>query len=122
MSLKECEERFGVDHFRTLLNVGILGSILTDGGKYSEAEAMNRRALAGREKELGSNHPSTLTSVYCLAHLLAAIEHHDEATRLYERACAGFECTLGASHPTSVACRQHFTSLLSQTSQSPPQW
>jgi hypothetical protein len=49
MSLKECEERFGVDHFRTLLNVGILGSILTDGGKYSEAG--DEPAGAGGERK-----------------------------------------------------------------------
>jgi hypothetical protein len=55
-------------------------------GKYEELEAMNRRALAGKEEKLGEDHPWTLTSVSNLAHLLELLYRYDEATCLYERA------------------------------------
>ena len=35
-----------------------------------QAEALNRRALAGHEAHLGANHPRTLTSMNILAMLL----------------------------------------------------
>jgi hypothetical protein len=39
-------------------------------GKYDEAEAMQQRALEGREKALGREHPHTLTSVSQLGTVL----------------------------------------------------
>ena len=37
---------------------------------HRQAEALNRRALAGHEAHLGANHPRTLTSMNILAMLL----------------------------------------------------
>lgn len=73
-------------------------------GKYEAAEAMNRRALEGKEKVLGTEHPETLTSVYCLAYLLHQRGDPAAAMPLYERACAGYVLKLGPSHPTTIRC------------------
>jgi len=44
----------------------MLALVLANQGKDAEAEAMNRRALAGSEKVLGSDHPGTLTMILLL--------------------------------------------------------
>ena len=41
-------------------------------GKLADAEALLRRALAGREAGLGANHPDTLASVRNLLSLVEA--------------------------------------------------
>lgn len=56
-------EQFVVDSDRSTLNgTALVTSVLWHQGKYDEAEAMSRRALAGRETALGREHPDTLTS------------------------------------------------------------
>ena len=74
---------------------------------------MTRRALAGREEKVGVDHPNTLGSVYNLAYLLPLLERYDEARPYYERVCAGYNRQLGESHPTTIACKQHFSDVLS---------
>ena len=85
----------------------MLALVLANQGKDAEAEAMNRRALAGREKVLGSDHPDTLASIYCLADLLSNTQRFGEALSLYDRAVAGYRRVLGPEHPTTVACQRH---------------
>ena len=64
------EKVLGKEHPSTLTSVSNLASVLTNQGKYEEAEAMNQRAPDGKEKVLGKKHPSTLTSVSNLALVL----------------------------------------------------
>jgi hypothetical protein len=40
-----------------------LATVLSDQGKYEEAEEMHRQALGLRETVLGREHPDTLTSM-----------------------------------------------------------
>ncbi|KAH0555788.1 hypothetical protein GP486_006269, partial [Trichoglossum hirsutum] len=80
-------------------------------GKYEEAEAMNRRALDGKEKVLGKEHPSTLTSVYSLANLLHEQKRYEAASELYQRASSGYRVILGQSHPTTIACDNSYCSM-----------
>ena len=47
-----------------------LGPHTTGAIPRRQAEALHRRALAGREAHLGANHPDTLTSMNNLAALL----------------------------------------------------
>ena len=53
-----------------LNSIGMLSLVLRYQGKYTEAEEMNRRALAGYEKVLRVDYPDTLTSVSNLALVL----------------------------------------------------
>ncbi|KAF2740903.1 HET-domain-containing protein [Polyplosphaeria fusca] len=134
-ALRIRKQILGSDEPSTLLSSDLLGSVLKDLGKYSEAESMHRQTLATKktaesmhrqtlatkETVLGVNHPDTLTSVYCLAHLLASRHHYDECIALYERACAGYDSTLGKDHPTTRACHQHFEQMLMSQPQDSPE-
>jgi hypothetical protein len=55
-------------------------------GKYAEAEAMSRRALAIRLKALGEGHPKTIESYSNLAANLAAQGKPSEAEPLFQKA------------------------------------
>ena len=52
--------------YRRMLNE----SMTSPASPRRQAEALNRRALAGREAQLGANHPHTLHSMNNLAALL----------------------------------------------------
>ncbi|CUS09277.1 unnamed protein product, partial [Tuber aestivum] len=58
-------------------------------GKYNESEAVNRRALEGREKILGPAHPDTLTSVRNLASVLESQGKYGESEAMNRRALEG---------------------------------
>jgi hypothetical protein len=49
---------------------GNLADVLSNRGKYKEAEEMHRQSLGLRETVLGKEHPSTLTSTNNLASVL----------------------------------------------------
>ncbi|KAF2105248.1 hypothetical protein BDV96DRAFT_456769, partial [Lophiotrema nucula] len=85
----------------SMTSVNSLAGVLQYQGKYEAAEAMNRRALEGKEKALGKEHPNTLISVYCLAFLLHRWGRYEEAMLLYNRALSGYTTTLGPDHPTT---------------------
>jgi hypothetical protein len=57
------ETVLGEEHLYTLTNMNNLASVLSDQGKYEQAEEMHRQALRLRETVLGNEHPSTLTSM-----------------------------------------------------------
>ena len=61
------KKALGKENPDTLTGVSNLALVLSYQGKYEEAEAMNRRALDGREKALGKEHPDTRMSVDNLA-------------------------------------------------------
>ena len=84
------------------MSVNNLANLLSDMGKYEEAEPLYRRALAG-EAALGAEHPTTLASVNNLAILLGDMGKYEEAEPLYRRALAGQEAALGAEHPDTLS-------------------
>jgi hypothetical protein len=74
--------------------------VLSDRGKYEEAEEMHRRALGLSETVLGKEHP--------LLHLQRRLK---EAEPLYRRALTGYDKTLGSNHSTTQACRMFHLSI-----------
>ena len=89
-------EYFAIDH---LFN---LASLLSDQGKYVEAEPLSRRALQGYEAELGATHPDTLASVNSLAGFLLSQARLIEALALKLRrlqldATAAVMCCSGSA-------------------------
>jgi tetratricopeptide (TPR) repeat protein len=75
-----------------------LGRLFAAQVKLTEAEAMYKRALAGREEALGAEHTDTLLTVNNLGVLYAAQGELAEAETMYNRALAGYEKALGAEH------------------------
>ena len=61
--------------YRRMLNE----SMTSPASPRCQAEALHRRALAGREAHLGANHPETLQSMNNLAVLLEKLGKLDEA-------------------------------------------
>ncbi len=57
-------------------------------GRYAEAEPLNKRSLAVREKALGSDHPDVAQSLENYADLLRKTGRNDEAKELEARAKA----------------------------------
>lgn len=55
------------EHPDMLTSLSYLGLVLSNQGKYDEAEAIYRRALKGYEEVLGREHPHTLTMLLILA-------------------------------------------------------
>ena len=88
-----------VEQLNDLVSAGIL---LSDGGKFDEAQAMYERALRVQEQELGADHPNTLTTVNNLATVLSDQGKLHEAQAMYERALRGYEKALGPDHPDTL--------------------
>jgi tetratricopeptide (TPR) repeat protein len=63
--------------------------------RYTGAEAMYKRALAGYEKALGPEHMSTLNTVNNLGNLYLDQDWLTEAEAMYKQALAGREKALG---------------------------
>ncbi len=72
-------------------------------GKYAEAELLNKRALAIREKALGLEHPDVAASLNNLAALYGHQGKYAETEPLYKRALAIREKALGPDHPEVAA-------------------
>src|SRR5262249_52000660 len=64
---------------------------LREQGKYAEAEAMHRRALAIRLEALGEGHPFTAQSYNNLAGSLDRQRKDDDALRTWAAAAASYE-------------------------------
>jgi hypothetical protein len=101
-ALALCETILGKERPSTLTSMGNLAGVLSDQGKYEQAEEMHRQALELRERVLGKEHPSTLTSVYCLAHLVSTRKRFEKASILYQRTFSGSRLTPRPGHPRYV--------------------
>lgn len=117
-ALEARENILGADHSETLSSMNGIALVLRWQGKYKAAEEMNRRALEGYEKALGKEHPKTLTSVYCLAFLFHQQHRYDDALVLYKRAINGYQHVLGPENSTTVACFEHYLSLVEEMERS----
>ena len=79
-----------------LNNLGLLYDAL---GRYAEAEALLKRAVAILEKSQRPDHPPLWTSLNNLAVVYASQGLHSKAEPLYKRSLAISESALGAEHP-----------------------
>jgi tetratricopeptide (TPR) repeat protein len=70
--------------------------------RYTEAEGMFERALAGHEEALGPKHTSTLGTVNDLGVLYRVQGRLPEAEAMYRRALAGREEALGPKHTSTL--------------------
>jgi tetratricopeptide (TPR) repeat protein len=79
----------------TLTNLALL---YWSQGRYGDAEALHKRALAIREQVLGESHPRVADSLNFLALVYWRQGKYSEAEGLYKRALAILEKALGANH------------------------
>ena len=92
----------GLGTQRLILATLSFASFYHSQGRYTEAEQLYGRALAGSEKQLGPDHPETLRTVHNLAIVYQAQGRYTEAEQLYGRALAGNEKLLGPDHPETL--------------------
>ena len=75
----------GKEHPDTLTSMNNLANVLSDQGKYEEAEEMHRQVLAVKETVLGKEHPDTLTSMNNLAEVLSNQGKYEEAEEMHRQ-------------------------------------
>jgi CHAT domain-containing protein len=85
---------------------------LDEAGKYVDAAAHARRALALRKAVLGERHPDYATSLNNLAELLRSQGHYAAARPLCEQALAIRKAVLGERHPDYAASLNNLALLL----------
>jgi nephrocystin-3 len=112
LSLEHDELELGPGHPETLRSINDIGNLLSNNGKYDEAEVLIRRALEGFEQSLGAEHPETLRSVNSLGILLSAKGDYDGAEANYRRTLATWENSLGSEHSTTLTGLNNLGNLL----------
>jgi hypothetical protein len=55
-----------------------------------------------------------LSSVYSLARLFHSRRKFQQASPLYQRALSGFQKCLGPTHPRTLACGNHYSSMVQE--------
>jgi tetratricopeptide (TPR) repeat protein len=77
-----------------------LGSLLSEQGKYGEAEVLLRESLSIDEKVLGTGHPEYGASLHALAGVLSRQGKYGEAEVLLRESLSLKEKVLGTGHPS----------------------
>jgi tetratricopeptide (TPR) repeat protein len=112
-ALKTRTGLLGPDGPDTLASLGLLATVLSDQGKYEEAEEMHRRTLTLNETVLGKEHPSTLTGMNNLALVLSHQGKYEEAEVMYRRTLTLNETMLGKEHPSTLTSMNNLAMVLS---------
>jgi tetratricopeptide (TPR) repeat protein len=96
-----------------LASIDLCGTVLSDQGRYEEAERMYRQTLELREKVLGLEHPETLTSMGNLGLVLSDQGRYEEAERMQRQTLELREKVLGLEHPETLASMSNLGLVLS---------
>ena len=104
----------GDRHPRTLNALSVVASVQHGFGNFSKAEALYRRALAGRISVLGATHARTLETSNNLAELLVATDRLDEALALHEESARVLRETLGEDHIDTLTTINNMAGLYSR--------
>jgi tetratricopeptide (TPR) repeat protein len=90
-----------------------LGSSLSEQGKHTEAEALQRQVLEVEELVLGPEHPDTLTAKDNLANSLSGQGKDTEAEVLQRQVLEARERVLGPEHPHTLTTKGNLANSLS---------
>jgi eukaryotic-like serine/threonine-protein kinase len=93
------------DHDREARVGNHLAVVLNAQGKYVEAEAEQRRALALLEEALGPDHPDVAGAQNNLAVVLSSQGKYEQAEAEYRRTLVQWANALGPDHPNVAICR-----------------
>jgi tetratricopeptide (TPR) repeat protein len=94
----------GSEHLATLDSINNVGAMLSDLGRYGEAEPLYREALDARRRVLGPDDPLTLISMSNLAHLFQQQGKLEACELLSREALSRKRAVLGNdAHETLVA-------------------
>ena len=96
-------ERVGSDDLLLAELFTVIGAIHTDEGKYDEALADLRRAVAIRAQHLAADDPALAAARRELGDVYAHLGRYDDALDSYRAAAAAEEQRLGPDHPALAA-------------------
>ena len=103
----------GKEHPDTLTSMDNLAGVLSDQGKYGQAEEMYRQVLGLSETVLGKEYPDTLTSMDNLAGVLSDQGKYGQAEEMYRRVLGLSETVLGKEHPDILTSMNNLATVLS---------
>ena len=109
--LTSFEGTLGVEHPDTLKTLNNLAGVYKAQGRFDEAEALVKRALAAYERVLGREHPSTLATLNNLALLYNQQGRYGEAEPLFKRVAEAYGHTLGPEHPDTLSSLDNLAQL-----------
>ncbi|HSN97990.1 MAG TPA: tetratricopeptide repeat protein [Candidatus Nanopelagicales bacterium] len=109
--LSEIEGIVGADHPMQAQALGLLAQSIASQGRYEEAEAYLRRALATQQARLRSEDPDTLWTCAHLASVLAAEGRHAEARPLAAWVLKTWEELLGPTSRNTSLALAHFAAV-----------
>jgi tetratricopeptide (TPR) repeat protein len=92
----------GGEHPDTLTSMNNLALVLSNQGKYEQAEEMYRQVLRLKETVLGKENPSTLTSMNNLAEVLRNQGKYEQAEEMHRQKLRLCETMLGKEHPDTL--------------------
>jgi tetratricopeptide (TPR) repeat protein len=93
---------FGENDPSTLRALSLMGLLLYDDGKLSEAESYYREALAIQRRVLGNEHPDTLAQIHNIGLLLMYQHKLDQAEPFVREAEQKMRRVLGDDHPNTL--------------------
>lgn len=97
---------------RAVRSMGMLSTVLTSAGKFSEAEELARKALEIRQRTLAADDPQIYMTHHQLGHLLFRLGKREEAEENIRAAVEGLSATLGSQHPQSITARGSLATVL----------
>ena len=113
LHFSKTRELHGSEHPDTLTSMNNLASVLSDQGKYEQAEEMHQQELAISERVLGREHPGTLTSMNNLASVMSRQGKYEQAEEINQQKLALSERVLGREHPSTLTSMNNLASVLS---------
>jgi tetratricopeptide (TPR) repeat protein len=109
---KNLSEILGEENPSTLTSMNNLAMVLSDQGKYEQAEEMQRQALGLQETVLGKEHPGTLRSMNNLATILRDQGKYEQAEEMQCQALRLQETVLGKEHPQTLMSMNNLAMVL----------
>jgi tetratricopeptide (TPR) repeat protein len=110
---RKTSELAGTEHPSTLTSMNNLARVLSDQGKYEQAEEMHRQVLRLSETVLGKEHPDTLSSMNNLAEVLSCQGKYEQAEEMHRQVLRLSETVLGKEHPDTLSSMNNLAEVLS---------
>ncbi|KAJ9663362.1 hypothetical protein H2198_000879 [Neophaeococcomyces mojaviensis] len=108
------EATLGLEHPDTLTSMNDLALVLSNQGKYEQAEEMHGQTLEVQKKVLGHEHPDTLTSMNNLALVLSRQGKYEQAEEMHGQTLEVQKKVLGHEHLTTLASMNNPAAVLSR--------
>jgi serine/threonine protein kinase len=104
----------GPDDPQTLASLSLMAVLLTEQGKFPEAEKLQRAAFLARTRVLGSEHPDTIASMARLASVLTLQGQNAEGVKMKREAFALSQKVSGPEHPDTLKMANSLAAVLWQ--------